>query len=178
MPPLPAAMPHAAHRVSARTGASGSSTSRASDVAPSGMPLHSRGGDTSSPSHVNRSGSASPSANAGLVMRMRPSGTVAGVGGGPRRRPAAASYSAVSSSAVVLRRLRMNTRRPMSPAAPAAIAGLFGLPLSTAGTVWRAFHLVTPLTALHVSHPRSAFRLLNMLPAMPLLSSGRGYRLA
>src|SRR5207244_3354070 len=67
-PPAPAAAtPHASQCVNGYRPASGSSTQRASEPVPSGGAVHSSGGETSSPSHVNRSGIGSPSANAALV---------------------------------------------------------------------------------------------------------------
>src|SRR5205814_9261248 len=149
-------MPHALQWVNARTAASGSSTSSASDLAPVATPLHVSGGDVSSPSHVKRSGSGSPSVNAGLVIRTAVAAPAS---------MAAVAYACVSVPDEGLRNLRQNMRMPMSPATAAAIAGLFGFPPSTAGTAWRAFRLATRLPTVHVTHPMTAFRLFRMLPA-------------
>ena len=52
-------------------GASGSSTTRATSAVPAATPDQASGGETFSPSQVNRSGIAAPALNAGLDTVMR-----------------------------------------------------------------------------------------------------------
>jgi Domain of unknown function (DUF1918) len=67
MPPGAGSIPHARKCVKVPLGASGSSTTSASDAVPSGTPLQMSGGETSSPSHVCLRGIGCPCSNAGLV---------------------------------------------------------------------------------------------------------------
>src|SRR5581483_1890396 len=66
-------------------------------------------------------------------------------------------------------RLRQKSSVPASAATAAAIAGLFGLPPSTAGTALFAFLFATRLPTLHVSQPSTALRLLTIPIPAPFL---------
>ncbi len=72
-------------------GASGSSQMSATSLVPSGSPLHSKGGDTSSPSPVYLLGMAPPASKAGLDTRTAMPTKYHNPGGARRQSPSKSS---------------------------------------------------------------------------------------